>query len=148
MTGCKISMLELSNAFSSLPELRKSWLIGIYIVLLYLKLAFKIVYIKWIYDLTKALMEISRHAFHSSPIWILFSCQLALANNDVPAAKQILLLGAGPEIIRSDGDTHLHLAVEVGDLELVMLLVKAGADCSVKYQGHSMADLARIKVAT
>ena len=77
-----------------------------------------------------------------------FLSQLALTNNDLPAAKQILSLGAGPEITRSDGDTHLHQAVEVGDLELVKLLVEAGADCSVKHQGHFMADLARIKVAT
>ncbi|XP_028398947.1 uncharacterized protein LOC114522461 isoform X2 [Dendronephthya gigantea] len=73
------------------------------------------------------------------------SLHLALANNDLAAAKQILMMGAGPEIMRSDGDTHLHQAVEMGDLELVQLLVKAGADCSVKHQGHSMADLARIK---
>ena len=72
--------------------------------------------------------------------------QLALANNDVAAAKEYLMLGAGPEIARSDGDTHLHQAVEMGDFELVKLLVGAGADCSVKHQGHSMSDLARIKV--
>ena len=69
-----------------------------------------------------------------------------MANNDVAAAKQILLLGAGAELVRSDGGTHLHQAVEIGDLELVKLLVKAGADCSIKHQGHSMIDLARVKV--
>ena len=72
--------------------------------------------------------------------------QMALTNNDVAAAKEYLMLGAGPEIVRSDGDTHLHQAVEMGDFELVKLLVGAGADCSVEYQGYSMSDLARIKV--
>lgn len=69
-----------------------------------------------------------------------------MANNDVAAAKHILSLGAGPELARSDGGTHLHQAVEMGDLELVKLLVKAGTDCSIEYQGHSMIDLARMKV--
>ena len=69
-----------------------------------------------------------------------------MAKQDVAAAKQILLLGSGPELARSDGETHLHQAVEMGDLELVKLLVKAGADCSVEYQGHSMSDIARMKV--
>ena len=73
--------------------------------------------------------------------------QLAIDSKDVAAAKQILMLGAGAELARSDGDTHLHQAVELGDLELVKLLVKAGADCSVKHQGHSLVDLARIKVS-
>ena len=74
--------------------------------------------------------------------------QLALENNDVAAAKQYLLRGAGPELARSDGDTHLHKAVEIGDFELVKLLIHAGADCSVQYQGQSMSNLAQIKVKT
>ncbi|XP_028399283.1 uncharacterized protein LOC114522739 [Dendronephthya gigantea] len=73
------------------------------------------------------------------------SLDLALSKNDLPAAKQFLLFGGGAEISRADGDTHLHQVVEMGDLELVKLLVEAGADCSVKHQEHSMTDLARIK---
>ena len=69
-----------------------------------------------------------------------------MGSKDVAAAKQILFLGSGAELVRADGDTHLHQAIEIGDLELVKLLVKAGADCSVKHQGHSMVDLARIRV--
>lgn len=76
----------------------------------------------------------------------IFKLQLAIANKDVAAAKQILSLGSGPELARSDGDSHLHQAVELGDLELVRLLVKAGADCSFEYQGHTISELARIKV--
>lgn len=61
-------------------------------------------------------------------------------------AKQILSFGSAAELERSDGETHLHQAVELGDLEFVQMLVKAGADPGTNYQGHSLADLARIKV--
>lgn len=69
-----------------------------------------------------------------------------MTSKDVAAAKHILNLGSGPELKRSDGNSNLCQAVEMGDLELVKLLVDAGADCSVKHQGHTMIDIARIKV--
>ena len=69
-----------------------------------------------------------------------------MSNNDFPAAKQILLLGAAPELKRPDGETHLQKAVEVGDLELVHMLIKAGDDAGTKHLGNSLIDIARIKV--
>ena len=90
-----------------------------------------------------------RNGFRKLSSWIrakmTHSLHLAMGSKDVAAAKQILMLGAGAELARSDGDTHLHQAVELGDLELVKLLVKAGADCSVQHEGRSLVDLARIK---
>ena len=90
-----------------------------------------------------------RNGFRKLSSWIrakmTHSLHLAMGSKDVAAAKQILMLGAGAELARSDGDTHLHQAVELGDLELVKLLVKAGADCSVKHEGHSLVELARIR---
>ncbi|CAB4002871.1 ankyrin repeat, partial [Paramuricea clavata] len=90
-----------------------------------------------------------KNGFRKLTSWIrakmTHSLHLAMANKDLTAAKQILSFGAGPELARSDGETHLHQAVEMGDLDLVKLLVKAGADSSVKFQGHLMGDLARMK---
>lgn len=70
---------------------------------------------------------------------------LALSNKDVSASKQIISLGAAPELARSDGETHLHQAVEIGDFNLVRMLAKAGADVGADHQGHSLVDLSRMK---
>ncbi|XP_046864470.1 uncharacterized protein LOC124458519 isoform X3 [Xenia sp. Carnegie-2017] len=90
-----------------------------------------------------------KNGFKKLSSWIrgrmTYSLQQAMTSKDVAAAKHILNLGSGPELKRSDGNSNLCQAVEMGDLELVKLLVDAGADCSVKHQGHTMIDIARIK---
>ena len=56
----------------------------------------------------------------------------AAMRQDVDAVRGLIARGADPDAAHGDGMTALHWAAEHGDLEIVELLVDAGADVEAR----------------
>ena len=56
----------------------------------------------------------------------------AAMRQDVDAVRGLIARGADPDVAHGDGMTALHWAAEHGDLEVIALLVVAGADVEVR----------------
>ncbi len=60
---------------------------------------------------------------------------LAIKNSNLRAVKALIIARANVNEINSYGNTPLHLACEIGNLEMVEALIKAGVDVNFKNKG-------------
>ena len=60
---------------------------------------------------------------------------------DARMVKTLLDAGAGPESANLDGETALMVAIKTGDLPIVEMLIKAGANVNVVEKFHNQTPL-------
>lgn len=69
---------------------------------------------------------------------------VAAATNSPDAVTKLLTLGADVDAITSGGMSPLHAAAAVGNIAIAKILIRNGAEISLKYKGRDAAQRAQI----